>query len=141
MDYNIETPIYDFENAIRETHINAASSAAGTNSPNFYMGKPTNDYEFNVITQPTIALSLLTGHNAIPANNTVIDSLTGFHAILNNSNMSMPTLSFNLVNQLYSTINQVFPFLEYQLKVCEIGIGCSVPISDRYFRIDAAGKV
>lgn len=141
VDYNIETPIYDFENAIRESHINDVSNAVGTNTPNFFMGEPSSDYEFNVISQPTIVSSLLTGHNAIPADVTIIDYLTGFSSILNSSDTWEPVLSLNLVNKLSSTINQVFPFLEYQIKVCEIGIGCNVPVSDRYFRIDAAGKV
>lgn len=141
VDYDIEQPIYDFENAIRESHINNVSDSVGTNTPNFFIGDPSGDYEFNVITQPTIAMSLVTWHNAIPAQNTVIDSTTGFSIILNDSNLGEPTLSFNLVNKLSSTIDQVFPFLEYQIKICETWVACNIPVSDRYFRIDASSKI
>lgn len=36
------------------------------------MGDPGGDHEFNVITQPTIALSMLAAHNAVPANEQVV---------------------------------------------------------------------
>ena len=139
--YNQQVPIYDFENAIRESHINDASNANGANNPNFYMGEPGGDYEFNVILQPTVGASLMTGHNAIPINPLVIDPLAGFWSVLNNPEIVQTILSFNLVNKLASTINQVFPFLEYQLKICEIGVGCNVPASNRYFSVDASSKV
>ncbi len=141
VDYNQQTPIYDFENAIRETHINDSSDSNGTNTPNIYLGEPGGDYEHNLIRQPSIVSSSLTGHNAIPANSAVIDATDGFSSILNDSTFTETSLSFNLVNKLASTIDQIFPFLEYQIKVCEIGVGCNVPVSDRYFRIDASGKI
>lgn len=51
------------------------------------MGDPSSNYEFNVVLQPTIALSQVTGHNAIPAQASVIDSTTGFSIILNDTNL------------------------------------------------------
>ena len=141
VNYNQETPIYEFENAIRESHVNFVSDSIGTNTPNFFMGEPGGSYEFNVITQPTVALSSLTQHNAVPANEQVVRAWSGFSVLLNEPTLEAPSLTLNLVNKLSSTIDQVFPFLEYQIKVCEIGIGCNVPISDRYFHIDGMGKV
>gem|GEM_PF-3843709 len=40
VDYNQGLPIYDFENAIRESHINDASNANGSNNVNIYLGEP-----------------------------------------------------------------------------------------------------
>lgn len=105
------------------------------------MGDPSGLYEFNVITQPTIGASSLSQHNAVPANNLVVNAQSGFSELLNESYLGEPTLSFNLINRLSSSIDQVFPFLEYQMKVCETGVGCDVPISDRYFHIDGVSKV
>lgn len=141
VDYNQQSPIYDFENTIRESHINDSSNSNGTNTRNIYLGEPGGDYEYNLIRQPTIVTSLMTGHNAIPVNSSVIDPLDGFSSILNDSTFSNTSLSFNLTNKLASTINQIFPFLEYQIKICEVGVGCSVPVSNRYFTIDASSKV
>lgn len=46
------------------------------------------------------------------------------------------------MNKLVSPIGQIFPFLEYQLKICENGApSCNVPVSDRYFHVDAIGKI
>lgn len=141
VDYNQQVPIYDFENAIRESQINDASNANGANNVNFYMWEPGGDYEYNVIVQPTVSASLMTGHNAIPINPSVIDPNEWFSSLLNNPDFEQLVLSFNLVNKLSSTINQVFPFIEYQLKICEVGVGCNVPASNRYFSIDASSKV
>lgn len=106
------------------------------------MGDPSGNYEFNVILQPTIGASLLAQHNAVPANDLVVNSLSGFADILNDSTLGQPVLSLNLLNRLSSNINQVFPFLEWQLKVCENGApNCEVPISDTYFHVDGLGKV
>ena len=60
VDYNQQAPIYDFENAIRESHINNVSNANGTISSNLFMGDPNGDYEYNVILQPLITNSLMT---------------------------------------------------------------------------------
>lgn len=60
VDYNQQVPIYEFENAIRESHINNVSNTNGTNTPSIFLGDPSSDYEFNVIMQPAIAVSLLT---------------------------------------------------------------------------------
>lgn len=141
VDYNQQIPIYEFENTIRESQINDSSDANGANTRNIYLGEPGGDYEYNIIRQPSIVTSLMTGHNAIPVNSNVIDPLDGFSTILNDSTFSQTALSFNLTNKLASTINQIFPFLEYQIKICEIGVGCNVPVSNRYFSIDASSKV
>lgn len=87
VDYNQSIPIYEFENAIRETHINHVSDANGTNTPNIFLGHPSANYEFNIVLQPAIVASLLTGHNAVPANNLVINSTQGFFTLLNDSNI------------------------------------------------------
>ncbi len=142
VDYNQEVPLYDFENSIRESHINHVSDTLGTNTPNFFMGDPSGDYEFNVILQPSIGTSLLDEHNAVPANDQVVNSSSGFATILNDSTLGQPILSLNLLNRLSSSVNQVFPFLERQVKVCENGApSCEVPISDTYFHVDGIGKV
>jgi|GEM_PF-2830317 len=83
----------------------------------------------------------MTGHNSIPANDAVLDPYVGFSDLLNNTIMNNMVLSLNLVNKMGSSINQVYPFLEYQIKVCEVGGACNVPVSNRYFSIDGSSKV
>ncbi len=97
-------PIYDYENAIRESEINNVSDALGTNTPNFFMGIPSSSYEYNVILQPMIVATSLTGVNAIPVNSSVINTASGFSKYLNDPSLQQKTLSFNLVNKLASSL-------------------------------------
>lgn len=86
------------------------------------MGDPSGQYEFNVIRQTAVPVSLITKHNAVPANELIIHSMSGFSQLLNDPSLVKPVLSLNLVNKLASTVNQIFPFVEYQLHVCETGV-------------------
>lgn len=105
-------------------------SIVDTNSWAVYFGKNNVNYYFNPILKYT--LNTLTKHNVISSDPSVMESIaydSATTSILNNNLTKDLEFSFGVVNLLYSTNNNIYPFLEYQ-------ISFGAPIPNRFYTIE-----
>lgn len=132
-NFALNAPIYEFDNALRESIINLWSAgdninteAGWFNTLGFHFGLPGDGVS-----------SLLENHNILPLSS--IQSGENFDAILNDVSLQSLSLNFNITNRMRTAGGNIYPFLEWRLRACDIT--CNHILPDRFYNLEGMGKI
>jgi hypothetical protein len=128
-DFNAHSPLYEYDNAIRESTINL-----GDTSDNI----DTNDAAaqwFNI----TKGSSSITGHNVLPL--WWIWESVAFNNILQDSSI-LSALTFSISNRMQNADGDYYPFLEWQIRACDTASTiCWIVMPDRFYSLEWVGTI
>ncbi len=129
--FNDWKPEYNYDNAIRETIINDATSDASN------LIDSSSIEGFSFLADSSIG-SDIDKHNILPLNSSV--ALTNFGYILRNASYDINwlTLSFSITNLMKTKENQTYPFLEWYFGADE---NWPIPMPDRFYTLDAVWTI
>lgn len=124
------SPIYEYDNAMRESIINEWEGGENINTE----ASAPNTFWFHFNIPGTGTNSLLDEHNILPLSSQ--QSGASFETILNDSSITWLTLSFNIINRMRTSLGNIYPFLEWQLKACNI-LWCNqwIVLPDKFYTI------
>lgn len=129
-NFTLWTPIYEQDNAIRESIINAW------------------DWWYNINTDATTfhfinsTSSLLAENNILPLSSQY--KASWFNDILNENESAITwlTLDFNITNRMRTAGGNIYPFLEWQIVACDLwGCASGIELPDRFFTLEWLGTV
>ena len=135
-NFALFTPIYEYDNALRESIINDGEISDNINTeaanPNTFW------FHFNI--PGGAANSLLDTHNILPLSSQL--SWANFEDILNDLSITWLTLNFNIINRMRTNLGNIYPFLEWKIKACEAWV-CNawIILPDRFYNIQWVGQV
>lgn len=135
-NFTLGVPIYEDDNAIRESIINDWDTA---NNINTTPAVP-NTFWFHFAIPWNGASSLINSHNILPLSSS--NWSASFQTLLNDPNITWLTLSLNITNRMRTNWWNVYPFLEWKFEACDLGWCTSwIEMPDRFFTIDGYGTV
>lgn len=125
-DFSRWEPLYAYDNAIRESVIN--NGDVEDNIDTNVLGTP-----FSLVKGENSVWNLLAGNNILPLNSSYTGST--INDILTDA--VKPYLTFAITNRMQTTDGNIYPFLERQIKACEIPITTcgDVTLPDRFFSL------
>jgi hypothetical protein len=129
------TPFYVFDNAIRESTINAPLTSPLL--PNL----STKIIAWTSLWYTLSALHgwLITGHNSIPAN---ASQNVPFNTIFNGTQIKNTALDFAIINRMQDAQKNIYPFLERNIKFCgELQCITTITIPDRFYTLEGKWQV
>jgi hypothetical protein len=123
-DFNSNSPLYAYDNAIRESTLNAGEIDDNIDSSINW---------FNI----TKGTSSVSWHNILPLGSAweAID----FGNIFSDTSL-LGAFTFSISNRMQNADGDFYPFLEWQLKACDI-TSCDIIMPDRYYSLEWVGKV
>lgn len=129
-NFSLQTPIYEYDNAMRESIINGWETAPNINTEDV----SPNDFWFHFNIPGNSTNSLLDEHNILPLNSQ--QSGATFEQILNDNSITWLSLGFNIINRMRTSLGNIYPFLEWQLQACDL-MGCNgwIVIPDKFYNI------
>lgn len=135
-NFALFSPIYEYDNAMRESIINEWEWWENVNTE----GVAPNTFGFHFNIPGTGTNSLLDEHNILPLSSQQTGA--SFETIFNDPSLTWLTLSFNIINRMRTNLGNIYPFLEWQLKACNI-LWCnqSIVLPDRFYNVQWVGKV
>lgn len=126
--FSSSSPMYADDNSLRESVINYwdTNENIDTNAWNW----------FSFVTSDQNPWNLLNSNNILPLNS----QYTG--VVLNDiiTDAVKPYLTFAITNRMQTTDNNIYPFLEWQLKACDVS-SCNIELPDRFFSLQWVGIV
>jgi hypothetical protein len=128
-DFAAHMPLYEYDNAIRESTINAwdIGDNIDTNDPTAQ--------GFNI----TKGSSSITGHNVLPLWGTW--ETIAFNNMLQDSSI-LSALTFSISNRMQNSDGNYYPFLEWQLRACDTASSiCWVTMPDRFYSLEGVGTI
>lgn len=133
-NFAINTPIYEFDNAIRESVINQWGSTDNIQTEGVWV----NTFWYHFALPGGGASSSIENHNILPLSS--IQSGSNFDSILNDNSLQNLTLNFNITNRMKTPGENIYPFLEWRLRACGIA-WCNEIMPDRFYNIEWVGQV
>jgi hypothetical protein len=113
-------PCYGADNGIRESIINSHYTQTLPNFHNINTSEALpNVRGFNLMRNPDIASTLLTGHNILPLNSSLATSTLPTLLEKETSDVQNMFLSLGVINRMQTTAGDFIPFLEYSLRLCD----------------------
>ena len=135
-NFALFVPIYEYDNALRESILNDWELIENIST------EPVapNDFWFHFSIPGNVTNSLLVEHNILPLSSQ--QSGNSFEDIFNDASLTWITLSFNIINRMRTNLGNIYPFIEWKLKACNI-LWCnqSIVLPDRFYTIQWLGKV
>jgi len=137
-DFNTHMPVYDYDNSIRESAINAGDSTDNINT------NAGGSQWFSILNWgvplPDGSLynggSSLTGFNILPLGNVRSDPPVPFNWFLQEPTI-WGDLTFSISNRMQDPKWDYYPFLERQMKACADGSSsCDLIMPDRFYSIE-----
>lgn len=123
-DFSSSSPMYAYDNSFRESIINEW------------------DLTDNIDTSSNLGFSLPNAGSSLEANNILPLNSSYTGTILNDiiTEATKPYLTFAITNRMQTIDNNIYPFLEWQLKACDLS-NCNITLPDRFFSLQWVGIV